>query len=265
MAIPIETDGNVVLLGGPRARMLIGQVIRLAHVEIQMDRVERDNRGEQRRVGGTAAAAADQAADGDEVCPHATGKRCHDMREFKVQLSIPDRRLGGVDGSQCAALLGGTLIHVLGGAEFGLLQLPRPPEFRLGERLARLRCVELSDRLIEPDLERPRVDGEQRIALLYDLPVPKGDVGQRATDLRAQFDGVHGRELAEKARRADDRLPQRSADCHLRGRRRRRGRFLAAAPCMLAGEGPKHHRDGSYGDRATPPPSHRRRLGFPGR
>jgi hypothetical protein len=40
MAVPIETDGNVVLLGGTPARMLIGQVIRLAHVEIQMDRVE---------------------------------------------------------------------------------------------------------------------------------------------------------------------------------------------------------------------------------
>ena len=211
MAIAIQTDRDVVLLGGAAARMLIGQVIRLAHVEIQMDRVERDDRGEQRRVGGAAAAAADQAADGDQVRAHATGERCHDVREFEVQLSIPDRRLGGVDGSQCAALLGGTLIHVLGGAEFGLLQLPCPPEFRLGERRTRLRRVELRDSLIEPDLERPRVDGEQRIALLDDLPVPKGDVGQRAADLRAQFDGVHGRELAEKACRA--RRPSPAAAC----------------------------------------------------
>ena len=197
-------------------------------------------------LAGAATAAADQAADGDEMRAHPTSERCHDMRELQVQLGIADRRLGGVDGRQRAALLGGTLVDVLGGAEFGLLQLPRPPEFRLGERLTRLRRVELGDRLIEPDLERPRVDGEQRIALLDDLPVPKGDVGQRATDLRAQFDGVHGRELAEKAGRANHRLPQRRADGHLRGRRRRRRRFRAVAPCMLAGEGRKHHRNGNH-------------------
>ena len=98
------------------------------------------------------------------------------------------------------------------------------------QRLLGLRGLELRDSLIEPDLERPRVDDEERIALVHDLPVLEVDRGQGAADLRAQLHAVHRRELAEEAAGGLHRLLQRQADGHLRrrGRRRRQGRRLAS-------------------------------------
>ena len=51
----------------------------------------------------------------------------------------------------------------------------------------------------QPDLVGPRIDDEEQIALVDDLPVLEVYFGQRAADLGAQLDRVDRRELAEEA------------------------------------------------------------------
>ena len=114
--------------------LLIGKVVGFAHVEIEVDRVERDDRRQQRRRARAASAAAHQAADRDEMRADPPGERRGDAGELEVELGVPDRRLGGVDGGLRAALVGGALIDALRGAEVGPLELLRPPELRLAQR-----------------------------------------------------------------------------------------------------------------------------------
>ena len=128
----------------------------------------------------------------------AAGQRRRHLRELEIELGISDRRLGGLDRRGGATLVGETLIDVLNGAVLGLLQLLRAPKLRVGECRSGLCGAQLRHRLIKPDLERPRIDREQRIALFDDLPVAKADGGQLAADLGAQFNRVDRRELAEK-------------------------------------------------------------------
>ena len=155
----------------------------------------------------------------------------------------------------CAALVGGALVDGFRRAEIGPLELLRPPEFRLAQRFLRLRGLQLRDGLIEPDLERPRVDDEERIALVHDLPVLEFDRGQGAADLRPQFHAVHRRELAEEAAGGLHRLLQRQAHGHLRRRGRRGGRVFAGPPDALAAHGGQHRHDADECERAPPSPA----------
>ena len=91
-------------------RLLIGQVVGFAHVEVEIDRIERNDRRQQRRWTRAAAAAAHQAAGRDEMRADAPGERRDDAGELEIELRVPDRRLGGVDGGLRAALIGGALV-----------------------------------------------------------------------------------------------------------------------------------------------------------
>ena len=64
---------------------------RLVHVEIDVDRIERDDRGEQR---GSALAALHEIARRDEMAADATGDRRHHMRELDIELGGLERALG---------------------------------------------------------------------------------------------------------------------------------------------------------------------------
>ena len=149
MPIAIQADGDVV--GSRRAMMgpPVSEVVRLAHVEIEIDRIERDDRGEQRRRAAAAPAAADQVADRDEVRADASGERRDDAGEFEVELRVLDCGLGGVDGGLRAALFGGALIDGLRRTELRQLELPGAPQLGLGQRRTGLRRLELRDRLVE--------------------------------------------------------------------------------------------------------------------
>jgi len=57
-SVPVEADGDVGGWPGLSTRLLIGPVIGLAHVGIEVDRIERHNGGEQRRGSRATAAAA---------------------------------------------------------------------------------------------------------------------------------------------------------------------------------------------------------------
>ena len=106
-----------------------------------------------------------------------------------------------------------------------LLRLQRlgANELAGGEREARGRGLELGVRLGELDLIGARIDDEEKIALVDDLPVLEMDLGERAADLSAQLDAVDRGELAEKADPRVDIAQQRLAHRHGRKRHRCRG------------------------------------------
>ena len=253
MPVAVEADRDVGMRRGAAVGLLPGEVIGLAHVEIEIDRVERDDRRQQRRWARAAPAAAHQVAGRDEMRADPPGERRGDTRELEVEPRVHDGRLGGVDGGLLAALVGGTLVHGFRRAELGSLELLRPPELRLGQRLLGLRGLQLCDALVEPDLERPRVDGEEQIALVHDLPVLERDRGQDAADLRPQFDAIHRGELAEKAAAGLHRPLQRQADGHLRRRGRRGGRVFASPPGALTRHSGQCCHD--HGEAECAPPS----------
>src|SRR5258708_32867763 len=72
---------------------LVGEVVRLADVEIEVDRIERNDRGQGCRRG--AVVTAYQVADADPMAadPPPYG-RC-DLREFDIELRRLDPSLGG--------------------------------------------------------------------------------------------------------------------------------------------------------------------------
>src|SRR3546814_2455824 len=70
---------------------LVGEEVRLADVEVEVDRIEGDDRGQQR--GGVAGAARDQVADADAVEADPAGHRCADLGIGQVQLGGPHVRL----------------------------------------------------------------------------------------------------------------------------------------------------------------------------
>ena len=175
------------------------QVIALAHVEIEIDRVERHDGGEQRCVA-PAFAAADQVADAHLMIADAPGDRRGDAGEFEIELGRADRGLGLLRprpapraaclrraGRACSAELEIASCAARRCASSCLL---REIELRIAWLLAAPAPA------ASVDLVGARIDDEQQIALLDDLTVGEMDLGQIAADLRADLDIVDRRELA---------------------------------------------------------------------
>src|SRR4051794_21121702 len=99
----------------------------------------------------------------------AAGQWRRYLRELQIKLGVADRGLGGLDCRHGAALVRDALVDIFDGAVLRLLQLLRAPQLRVGERRPCFGGAQLRRRLIEADLEWPRIDREQRIALLDDL------------------------------------------------------------------------------------------------
>ena len=112
------------------------------------------------------------------------GERGADTGEFKVELRIPDRRLGGVDRGlvRCAGRRRASRRFSAVPKSVRLSCCARQSSASLSASLA---CcgLQLCDGLIEPDLERPRVDDKQRITLVHNLSVLELDRAQGAAYL----------------------------------------------------------------------------------
>src|SRR5258708_1405111 len=90
-----DGDGTVarrlqIALGGGA---LVGEVVRLADVEIEVDRIERNDRGQQRCS--AAVVTAYQVADADPMAADPPRYGCCDLREFHIELRRFDPGLGG--------------------------------------------------------------------------------------------------------------------------------------------------------------------------
>src|SRR4029077_2999660 len=77
---------------------LIGEIVTLAHVEIEVDRVERNDR--RKRRGRGAVAAADEVTDAYLMIADAPPKRRGDPSELDVELGRPNRGFGGFRSSR---------------------------------------------------------------------------------------------------------------------------------------------------------------------
>src|SRR6202034_4175012 len=61
-----------------------------------------------------------------------------------------------------------------------------------------MRRLELRSRFAELDLIRSRIDLEEKIALLDNVPIFEADLRQGAADLRAHLNILHGRKLTKE-------------------------------------------------------------------
>ena len=229
-----------------------GQIVGFAHVEVEIDGIERDERRQQGRRAGGGPAAGDQAADRDQARADAAREGGGDVAIFEVELGVADLGLGVVDGGLGGGLLVHALVDGLGGSEIALLQRLGANELAGGKGKARGRGLELGGRLGELDLIGARIDDEKEIALVDDLSVLEMDLGERAADLRPQLDAIDRGELAEEADPRVDIAQQRLA--HRDGRKRHGGRGSDGAAIAIGDAIPGGGCDRYHGQAQDPGP-----------
>ena len=100
-------------------------------------------------------------------------------------------------------------------------------EIGLGESEIGARLSEIGAHLFERDGERPPVDGEEKVALLDQLPVGEVDFGKIPREARPHLDRIHRDEAADIFVLVDDRALLRVRYGY--GRRRRWSRLLLLA------------------------------------
>src|SRR5258708_39294942 len=93
--------------------MPVRNVICLAHIEVEVDGIERDNGSKSRGIG---RASADQTTDGNAAHAQAAVKRRDDAGKFQNELRGPDGRLGCFDSRRSSSLrLRALLQKLIGG------------------------------------------------------------------------------------------------------------------------------------------------------
>src|SRR5262249_13149421 len=101
-------------------------------------------------------------------------------------------------------------------------------EFAPSEHEPCVRCRQLGMGLCQPDFVGARVDGEEKIALMDDVPILEVYSGKRAADLGAQLNLLDCGKLTKEARLGTTLGLGRLAHADLgRGRRSSRGGRIA--------------------------------------
>jgi len=215
-----------------------------------VDRVLRHDGGEQRRIAG--GAAGDEIARRDSAVTDAAVDRRAQFGELHVELRLANGGVGrGKGGLRVAEGLRALLEHLLGDGLFRD-ELLRALEISFGVRDVRFGLRQVGLRLVERNLERPLVDGEQEIALLHQLPVLEVDLVEIAGDTRAHFHRIHGGEAADIFVVVGNGAFRRL--CHGHGRRRRRGGLLLRAALAAACDQSRKRQRGGQGG-----PTHQRK------
>ena len=202
---------------------LVADIRRFVEGELEPDRIDRHDGGEQRGI--AAGAAGHEIARRDAPVADAAGDRRAQFGEFEVERGLANRRLLRGDRGFGDALGLGALVEGLLGDGLVAHELRGAREIGLGkgEVGPRLRQVGLG--LVERGLERALVDREQEVALLDDLAVGEMDAVEIAGHARAHLDRVDGDEAADILVIVDDVAFDRRRD---RDGRRRRGRARSA-------------------------------------
>src|SRR5262249_18616959 len=199
----------------------------LVDVEVGVHRVDRHDGREQGAA--VLVPRLHQVAHGDDVAADAPADRREDLRVVEVQLAGRDQGPVGRDVGQ---------IDVPGRAGLIQVRLRRGPAVVRGQVPLVLRLVELQLRLVLADLRlrlvqqglvRPRVDLEEDVSLLDQVPFPEVDLLQVAPHVGPHVDGIdRGRPAGEI--RVVRRVPlERAADRDGGGRCRRRSRGCPGA------------------------------------
>src|SRR5262252_7598472 len=100
-------------------------------------------------------------------------------------------------------------------------------EFAPSEHEPCVRCLQLGFGLCQPDFVGARVDGEEEIALMDDVPILEVYSGKRAADLGAQLNLLDRGKLTKEARSGINLALERLAHDDLRKGRRSRGGCVA--------------------------------------
>ncbi len=209
----------------PVQEALVGDVVALAHVEVEVDRVLRDDGGQHRRGAAAPLTAGDEVAGGDEVAADAAGQRRGDMGPAHVELGLAHRGLGLVQRRLCCEALLGALVERFARSEAGGDEAAGAVELLSGKLQRRLGGGDLRPGVSQGDVVGPRVDDEEQVALLHELAVGEVDLGEVAADLRPDLDAVRRRELAGEAGPGREPLPERRGDHDHRRRHGGRGRL----------------------------------------
>jgi hypothetical protein len=208
----------------------VAEVGRLVHVEVEVDRVDRDDRRQQRRA---RVAAGDDVAGRDQPAPDPPGDRGDDPGPFEVELHQAQLRLGDGDGGERGAHRLRPLVDLALRDGVGAAQLVGAAELAQRQLVAGPRLGQPPLRLLLRGQVGALVEGEQQVALADDPPVLEVHPLQRAPDAGADIDRRHGAEAAGVLVPLRDLAPQGPAhgDLGRRGRRRlvlRGGRLVAA-------------------------------------
>src|ERR1700722_7075915 len=116
----------------------------------------------------------------------------------EIELRIADGGFRIVDGGLGGPLFSGALVCDFDAAVARLFERVGAEEFLFGEIEPGMRRLELRSRFAELDLIRSRIDLEEKIALLDNVPIFEADLRQGAADLRAQLNILHGRKLTKE-------------------------------------------------------------------
>ena len=225
-ARPATLPSRLVTSLPPRGEPLVAQIGGLVEGELEADRIDRHDGGEQRGV--AAGAAGHEIAGRHAAVADAAGDRRAQLGELEIELGLSAPR-PPAPATEASAT---RLAWVRWSKVCSVMVLSRTScwaarEIGFGEGEIGLRLREIGARLGERVLERPLVDGEQQIALLDHLAVREMDLVEIAGDAGAHLDRVDRDEAADIFVLVDDGALDRLGDRH--GRRRRRGRLLLAA------------------------------------
>ena len=208
-------------LGHARSRhevAQIGQERALVDVEIELDRVERHDRREERVV------CVDEVPDRNEPPRDTSRDGRADLREFHVELGSAQGRIGSVEGGpgaerHLAALVGDLLRDVA-----GLAQLVCALEIALGEIERGLGRRDAGHGVIQRIPIGALVDREEEVALLDDGAVDEMNLVEITRHPRPQIDRIDSVEPADEIVALGDLLDDGLADRHRRWRRLSAGR-----------------------------------------
>src|SRR6266436_2422378 len=197
--------------------MPVRNVICLAHIEVEVDGIERDNGSKSRGIGRTSA---DQTTDGNAAHAQAAVKRRDDAGKFQIELRGPDGRLGCLDSRRSSALGLRALIQKLIGCKLLTVQASGAGDLLIRQLQSGGGCLSLRGRLLQLDFIWTRVDDKEQIALADNLAILEMDFAQVAADLSAQSDLIHSGKLSRKLSSVRDVFPKRERHGYNRKRRR---------------------------------------------
>ena len=191
----------------------VADVVGLRPVEHEVDRLEADDRRQQRRTG---LAAGDEVAGIDAPVGHAPADRRADLRPFQIEFRRVQRRLGRHLLRAGDVEIGLALIEFAHRRRRGLHQLLGALIVGDVQHHLRLGADHVGLRRIHRELERALVDGEQQIALFDGAAVAEMHLVDVARDAWAHLDACRGLEPAGELVPLGDTAGERGGHRHLR-------------------------------------------------
>lgn len=208
-------------------------------VEIDVERVGRDNRGEERRS--ACIAAGDEIAFCDENPVDAPCNRCGDAGEGEIEFGGRDGNLGDVDLRLALTPHGLRVIESLAWRVAFRSQRFGAPEVDLGLIVQNVCLLQLCLGRVQGHFERSRIDLEEKLAGPHETAFGNADGDDRAADARTQLDSFGRFQMTGKLNGRRDLARDDLGNRHLRNR------HLCRLRDSLRGSGRGSKRQNAFG------------------